>query len=149
MAIQNRDAPAVIRAEDFDPGKMGPGEILIVEEAGERHAYIGLSAGEPVRIATHAELKSFGNDARLAANEAADARAVIAVQVQEATRLQERAQQAVQRAEQALEAAERAEAAARSAAEAMEAVNAAIAGMGASISASIGSVLTATKGGGA
>ena len=137
MAIQNRDAPAIVKTENFDPGKVGPREIVIVEEAGERHAYIGLSVGEPVRIATHAELKSFGNDARLAANEVADARAAITVQIREATKLQEkqiqeaaylqeRARQAVERTEQAQKAAETAQEAAERAERALASINAAI-----------------------
>lgn len=150
MAIQNRDAPVVIRRADFDPGKVSPGEIIIVEEDnGKKHAFVGLSAGEPVRLATHAELKSFGTDARLAASEAADARAVAVVQFQEAAKMQETAAQTLQEAQasarqairQAQEAAERAE-------RALSSVNAAISGLSATLSASLASVITDAQGGG-
>ena len=151
MAIQNRDAPVVVRRADFDPGKVSPGEIIIMEEDnGEKHAFIGLSAGEPVRLATHAELRSFGTDARQAANEAADARAVAAVQFQDAAKMQEAATQSLQEAQasarhailQAQEAAERAE-------RALASVNAAIAGLSTTLSASLASVITDAQGGGA
>ena len=137
MAIQNRDAPAVVRAEDFDPGKVGPREVVIVEENGKRHAYVGLSAGEPVRLATHAELKSFGTDARLAANEAADARAVAVVQFREAEKLREQARQTIQRAEQAQEAAETAQKAAERAEKALASISAAISNLSMTLATSL------------
>jgi len=149
MAIQNRDAPAVVRAEDFDPGKVDPGEVVIVEENGKRHAYVGLSAGEPARLATHAELESFGNDARIAARETADARAVAEVQFREAEKLREQARQAVERAEQAQRAAETAQEAAERAERALASINAAISGLSTTLSTSLASAITEAQGGGA
>lgn len=58
MAIQNREKPGVIPLTDFDPGSISPEEIVIVEDAGKRMPYIGIAAGEAVRLATYSELEN-------------------------------------------------------------------------------------------
>lgn len=148
MAIQNRDAPAAVAASEFDPAKISPGDIVILEEAGRKHAFVGLSAGEPVRLASYDELESASHNARLDREAAEDAQADAVVRLKEIEKLRRESEEAVAKAARAVEAAERAEQAAQAAESALAAVNTAIAGLGNSLASSLSSVVTAAKGGG-
>ena len=76
MAIQNRRG----NYTDFDPAKMKPGEIAVVQSndpvAGDGKAvYMAFAAGDVKRMATHDELSSYDEDAHLAARQAETAKA--------------------------------------------------------------------------
>ncbi|MDO5139016.1 MAG: hypothetical protein Q4D71_11245 [Oscillospiraceae bacterium] len=55
MAIDNRNFPTVIEYDDFDPSKVDPGEVIIVNVYGMHAVYIGTSAGEATRMASYKE----------------------------------------------------------------------------------------------
>ena len=74
MAIQNRRG----NYADFDPAKMKPGEFAVVQTGdpnGDGAAvYMAFAAGKAKRLATLDELKSYDNDARVAAEAAESAK---------------------------------------------------------------------------
>ena len=55
MAVENRNFPTVIEYDDFDPSKVDPGEVIIVNVYGMHAVYIGTSAGEATRMASYKE----------------------------------------------------------------------------------------------
>ena len=79
MAIQNRRGDY----SDFDPAKMVPGEFAVVQNGdpdgtdGEA-VYIAFQAGKVKRLATHDEVLSYNEDAKLAAKDANAAKESVA-----------------------------------------------------------------------
>lgn len=79
MAVENRNYLTVVKYEDFDPSKVNPGEVIIVDVLGMHAVYIGTSAGEAQRMAMYEEEKQFVETVRQAAAEADQSRANAAV----------------------------------------------------------------------
>ena len=76
MAIQNRRG----KYGDFDPTKMRPGEFAVVQTndpnvTDGKAVYIAFAAGDVKRMATHDELHSYDENARIAAENAEESRA--------------------------------------------------------------------------
>ncbi len=79
MAIQNTDFPAIVDYSEFDPAKVNPGEIIIVNILGMHAVYIGTSAGKATRMAAYEEAKEYLENTKAVAKKAEETRANAAV----------------------------------------------------------------------
>lgn len=152
MAIENRNCLTVVEYENFDPGKVDPGEVVIVNVLGMHAVYIGTSAGEATRMASYNEWEQYEKKIKEAADRAELTRKNAAVLYEMMERKDTDVKIAATKASQDVEAAsaeakkqleaiikkveaasneavERCEESARMAERAMEAINAAVASL--------------------
>lgn len=98
MAIQNREFPSIVEYKDFDPGKVAPGDVVIVNILGMHAVYIGTSAGKAARMAEYEESVQIMEKAQQAAKDAEKARADTAVLYELVQRLNTSAQETLAKA---------------------------------------------------
>lgn len=103
MAVQNREFPAVVDFNDFDPEKVSPGQIVIVNILGMHAVYIGTRAGKATRMAEYNEEKDFLEKTQQAAQEAEKSRANAAVLYELMQRMEKRMTQMLEKAGKTLQ----------------------------------------------
>ena len=101
MAIQSRGYPSVVDYDDFDPGKVAPGQVVIVNILGMHAVYIGTSAGKATRMVEYEEDRRYMQEVLKAAKEAEETRKNAGVAYELMQRLEERVNKLAERAEKA------------------------------------------------
>lgn len=174
MAVKNKEFPTVVEYKDFDPGKVSPGQVVIVNILGMHAVYIGTQAGEATRMAAYKDWEEIEKKVNDAAERAEESRKNAAVLYELMQRTEKNIKEMCAKVERAVQDAEdivklgrkdvdsaaksamermstmqaEAEESARKAEEAFSKVNAAMQNLGETVRASLAAIAVAPSTGG-